>query len=416
MQLRPHQQRAYDKMEQVNNGQIIIPTGGGKTFIMIADCKRFLNQSKDLDTRTIVVVAPRILLSNQLHSEFSEHILDADVLHVHSGEVKEDSTTKPAQIKSWVNLKQDTNRLIFTTYHSLHRIVDSDISIDTIYYDEAHNGTGKFFNEAIVDIKDQVYRSFFFTATPKHDKGLARRGMNNSNIYGGVLESTPAPELIASGSIVPPKVTTYDCDIIRTKQNAPQIDAMNIMGIIDNLDEDQAQKILVAAPNTKVLWNMLSHTNVIEELKDKGYDILHITSKHGCYFNKKKINRQMFFKVLNALGRMKDRKFLVFHYSILSEGISVPGLSHCILLRNLPIVEMAQTIGRVIRTHPEDRALMEKGEISTSCYANWVKPCGFVTVPTTSGYGSGQRTQRRLEGIIDLIFVQGIPAIANVYS
>ena len=59
---------------------------------------------------------------------------------------------------------------------------------------------------------------------------------------------------------------------------------------------------------------------------------------------------------------------------------------------------------------------MEKGEISTSCYANWVKPCGFVTVPTTSGYGSGQRTQRRLEGIIDLIFVQGIPAIANVYS
>ena len=170
MQLRPHQQRAYDKMEQVNNGQIIIPTGGGKTFIMIADCKRFLNQSKDLDTRTIVVVAPRILLSNQLHSEFSEHILDADVLHVHSGEVKEDSTTKPAQIKSWVHAKQDTNRLIFTTYHSLHRIVDSDISIDTIYYDEAHNGTGKFFNEAIVDIKDQVYRSFFFTATPKHDK------------------------------------------------------------------------------------------------------------------------------------------------------------------------------------------------------------------------------------------------------
>ena len=414
MNLRPHQQRAYDKMESVDKGQIIIPTGGGKTFIMIADCKRHIAQATS--PRTIVVVAPRILLSNQLHAEFSEHVLNAKVLHVHSGEVKEDSTTKPHQILGWSNKYIDEHQMLFTTYHSLHRIVSSGIDIDTIYYDEAHNGTGRSFNEAIVDIEDQSDRHFFFTATPKHDKGSARRGMNNTSIYGGVLESTPAPELIANGSIVPPKVNTHECDIIRTKQNAPMIDAMNIMGILDSLDEDQAQKVLVAAPNTKVLWNMLSQTDIIDQCKDLGYDILHITSKHGCYFNKKKINRQMFFKVLNALGKMPERKFLVFHYSILSEGISVAGLSHCILLRNLPIVEMAQTIGRVIRTHPDDRKLIEKGELSTSCYANWVKPCGFVTVPTTSGYGAGTRTQRRLEGIIDLIFVKGIPAIANVYS
>ncbi len=414
MKLSPHQQRAYDKMNTQESGQIIIPTGGGKTYIMIADCKRRLQTS--YESRVVVVVAPRILLSNQLHSEFSEFILNAEVMHVHSGEVKEYSSTKPNDILNWVSGNNTKHRLIFTTYHSLNRIYDSGIEVDTIYYDEAHNATGRHFNLAVVDMIPHANRRFFFTATPKHDRGSVKRGMNNSSVYGGILENTPAPELIAMGKIVPPKLSTYECDIVRTKLNAPDVDAMNILGIIDNLDKDSAQKVLVAAPNTKVLWNMLTQTDILDQCKDLGYDILHITSKHGCYFNKKKINRQMFFKVLNALGRMKERKFLVFHYSILSEGISVPGLSHCILLRNLPIIEMAQTIGRVIRVHPEDRKAVEEGKLSTTCYANWVKPCGFVTVPTTSGYGAGTRTQKRLEAIVDLIFTKGIPAIANVYS
>ena len=414
MNLRSHQKRAYDKMNTTDCGQIIIPTGGGKTFIMIADCIRRLKTS--YDSRTIIVVAPRILLSNQLHAEFTEHVLNAKVLHVHSGEVKEDSTTKPNEILSWVLSYPEDHKLIFTTYHSLNKIFDSGIDADTIYYDEAHNATGRHFNNAVVDMIHHVNRRYFFTATPKHDRGIAKRGMNNNQVYGNTLENTPAPELIASGSIVPPKVSTYECDIVRTKLNAPDIDAMNILRIIDNLEKDQQQKVLVAAPNTKVLWNMLTQTDILDQCKDLGYDILHITSKHGCYFNKKKINRQMFFKVLNALGRLPDRKFLVFHYSILSEGISVPGLTHCILLRNLPIIEMAQTIGRVIRVHPDDRKRVESGELSTTCYANWVKPCGFVTVPTTSGYGAGTRTQKRLEAIVDLVFTKGIPAIANVYS
>ena len=43
MQLRPHQQRAFAAMQENNAGQIIIPTGGGKTYIMIADA---INQLK----------------------------------------------------------------------------------------------------------------------------------------------------------------------------------------------------------------------------------------------------------------------------------------------------------------------------------------------------------------------------------
>jgi hypothetical protein len=42
---------------------------------------------------TIVVVAPRILLAQQLSSDFLKIIDNAKVLHVHSGESEHDSTT-----------------------------------------------------------------------------------------------------------------------------------------------------------------------------------------------------------------------------------------------------------------------------------------------------------------------------------
>ena len=416
MQLRPHQQRAYDKMESALAGQIYCPTGGGKTYIMIAD---LLRRVKQVDQPSVfVVVAPRILLANQLHAEFSEFVTDAKVMHVHSGETVEFSSTKPFDIRSFCVYQNGggSNVMIFTTYHSLQRVVDSGVKVDTIYFDEAHNSTGRHFFQAVKGIIPHTYRRFFVTATPKHDRSKGARGMNNTDVYGGVLESTPAPELLAHGSIVPPKVEMHNCDVVRTKENAPWVDADNVLGIIDKLDEENGQKVLVAAPNTKVLWRMLSESYVLDEIQDRGYDVMHITSKHGAYVNKTKVTREKFFNTLDAWGKDKSRKFIVFHYSILSEGINVPGLTHCILLRNLPTVEMAQTIGRVIRTDRDDVVAMQNGSLKAGVFANYNKPCGVVTVPMTMGHGAGIRTAKRLQSIVDTIFVKGIPAIAYVYS
>ena len=86
MQLRPHQEQAVKAMLRNTRGQIIIPTGGGKTMCMIDDA---MNEfSRSYVGKTIVVVAPRILLANQLSAEFLEFITDVDVAHVHSGETR----------------------------------------------------------------------------------------------------------------------------------------------------------------------------------------------------------------------------------------------------------------------------------------------------------------------------------------
>ena len=75
MQLRPHQKKAIQAMSKHNKGQVIVPTGGGKTICMIQDA---IEQFKSDRLKTIVVVAPRILLANQLCEEF----LELSLIHI----------------------------------------------------------------------------------------------------------------------------------------------------------------------------------------------------------------------------------------------------------------------------------------------------------------------------------------------
>ena len=52
MQLRPHQQVGLDALSKYNKGQVIVPTGGGKTLIAIMDAVRRL-KDQDAESRKI---------------------------------------------------------------------------------------------------------------------------------------------------------------------------------------------------------------------------------------------------------------------------------------------------------------------------------------------------------------------------
>ena len=410
MQLRPHQQRAFDAMQEKDCGQIIVPTGGGKTYIMIADCLARAAQGS-----TTVVVAPRILLANQLCEEFMQFVSATwtHVCHAHSGETHHFSSTKPEKIALFANTARAAGEscIIFTTYHSLNRVVDSGIDIDTIYYDEAHNATGKHFFKSVFAVSEYAKRRYYFTATPRTGRGVSvARGMNNSDVYGGTLCNVPARELIDAGAIVPPKVVPFETNRTRTKHNAHEVDADNLRDMFEQLDVFQNPKVLVAAPSSKVLGDMLGHTTILEYFYDKGYDVMHITSKFGAIINDKKVGREEFFQTLTSWGADDTKKFVIFHYSILSEGINVPGLTHTILLRNLPIVEMAQTIGRVIRVHKDDRDAVAQGLIPAGAFHLYKKQEGVVTMPT--GYKMGDAIAQRLQNVVNAIFIEGIPPLS----
>ena len=180
--------------------------------------------------------------------------------------------------------------------------------------------------------------------------------------------------------------------------------------MFEQLDVFQNPKVLVSAPSSKVLGNMLGQTDILEYFKNKGYDVMHITSKFGAIINGKKVGREFFFQTLQSWGADDTRKFVIFHYSILSEGINVPGLTHTILLRNLPIIEMAQTIGRVIRVHKDDRAAVAEGKIPAGAFHLYKKKEGVVTMPT--GYKMGNAIAQRLQNVVNAIFIEGRPPMA----
>jgi superfamily II DNA or RNA helicase len=406
MILRPHQERAHNAMEHHSKGQVLMTTGGGKTPTMIFDgIKEFSNSIP----QTIVVVAPRIMLAEQLSAEFLEHITNASVMHVHSGETHHYSTTNPNKIFAW-NYQVKGHKLIFTTYHSLIQIQRSGITVDTIYFDEAHNSVQRHFFESTKYFSDHAKRCYFFTATPKHSTVASKPGMNDVAVYGKVICEVSAPELVNGGYILPPQVQVHSMNVERDKDGAAERDCMTLLDTI--LNEDNMEKVLVAAPNTKVLIRMLAETDFMTEVQSHGYDVMWITAKYGAFINNQKVGREVFFDTLTKWGKDSEKKFVLLHYSILSEGINCPGLTSCVLMRNMDYIAMAQTIGRVIRLHTDDAKRLSEGTLVPGQLENYHKAYGFVHVPVYSN--TGITTAKKLQAVVNTIFVQGESAISII--
>ena len=386
MQLRPHQTQALQAMADNDLGQVIVPTGGGKTMCMIHDVIREI--SDDFE-KTIVVVAPRILLAEQLCKEFIE-ILDVNFststsyMHVHSGKVKGMfNTTKPLEIQEFVE-SCCGHKILFTTYHSLHRIQESGINVDTIYFDEAHNSDQRNFFPATEYFSNNAHRCYFFTATPKHSKTIYKAGMNDTEVYGRVICQIPAPTLVRAGYILPPKVEVYKSRILKKDELVADRDCEQMIGAIDNIRKD---KVLICAKSTKQIVGLISRTKFVDELAWRGYSWMMITSKTGAIIDGEKVTREEFFDVLNAWGKDVTKRFVVLHHSILSEGINVNGLEAVLFMRNMDYIGISQTIGRVIRKGNADKVF------------------GLVCVPVYSNVGIS--TAKKVEAVVDTIFNQG---------
>ena len=386
--LRPHQKEAVNAMWDNNKGQVIIPTGGGKTICMIEDA--MTNMELINRGQTFVIVAPRILLAEQLCKEFLE-LIDTTythVMHVHSGETEFFSSTKPEKIALFNNTARSAgeNCIIFTTYHSLHRIQEADIEVNTIYFDEAHNSVQRNFFPATEFFSHDADRCYFFTATPKHSLTIFKPGMNDGAVYGQVICNVPAPKLVEEGYILPPKVVV---------QQLPQGDfkQSDERNLLDTIDANSLNKILIAARSTKQIVRLVSQSDFCYELKERGYNWMYITSKTGAIINGKKVSREEFFKTLNQWGQ-DDTRFVVMHHSILSEGINVKGLEAVLFMRNMDYIGISQSIGRVIRLGGAEKTF------------------GLVCVPVFDKVGIS--TARSVQAVVDTVFEQGEPAISVV--
>lgn len=161
------------------------------------------------------------------------------------------------------------------------------------------------------------------------------------------------------------------------------MDSRNVLASIDDI---AIKKVLVCVKTSKQLVNLFL-TDFADQLKERGYSYLYITSKTGAVVDGKKVNREVFFNTLNTWGKDKEKKFVVLHRSILSEGINCSELEGVIFLRAMDAIEMAQTIGRVIRVGSEN------------------KTYGCLCVPVYSKVGIA--TEKALQRVVDIVFEKG---------
>ena len=411
--LRPHQSAAVAAMERAGKGQIIVPTGGGKTLMGITDAVRRLESS--FSPITIVVVAPRILLANQLCEEYMEvireRVANVQVMHVHSGETSYNSSTKVQQIMchTGVCMAGGMHQTIFTTYHSLARVAEAGVEVDSIYFDEAHNSVQRHFFPATQYFAQTALRCFFFTATPKHSAVAHKPGMNDASVYGNVIMNVPAPEMVKGGFLVPPKVVTKQMDTVAKEDMTPQRDAQHV---IDALDEHKAGKVLVAAKSVRQIIRMVGETDFAAQLRKRGYSYMHISASHGAFIDGIKVDREHFFQVLNQWGGEKGKKFVVMHHSILSEGINVSGLEAVVFLRAMDAIAICQTIGRAIRLHKDDAKGLRNGSIKPGDLSNYTKSFGLCIVPVFNKTQAS--AAKSIQRVVEIVFTEGQPAVSTI--
>lgn len=186
-------ERAVQELLTSNRASVVMCCGSGKTFTgaLIAE---------KLQANTVVVVAPTLLLVNQIAEEYRK--TTSRVMYEYHSESED--------IDIILN-KNLSNSAIVTTYNSvpdlLSRMTTNGKNIDVMIYDEAHRTAGKFsglFNQTLNGYPI-VKKRVFMTATPRHaslnekDDHAEFFSMDNRDIYGKIVYSYQIREAIDDG-------------------------------------------------------------------------------------------------------------------------------------------------------------------------------------------------------------------------
>ncbi len=140
--------------------------------------------------------------------------------------------------------------------------------------------------------------------------------------------------------------------MVKGNQTNHQLDSENLL---ETIHEQKVGKVLICARRTAQITGIINETDFGRVLHYRGYSWMYITAKTGAYIDGKKVDRPKFFRILNAWGKDNQKKFVVLHHSILSEGINVAGLEAVLFMRNMDYIGISQTIGRVIRLRHDDK-------------------------------------------------------------
>ena len=389
-----HQNKMVGVANLNNKGIFVAPTGSGKTLTQAEIVAKEINSG---GFKVIVVKTPRISLSNQLATEYSEYFFTNHNLNkgkefnstlLHSGKADEApddfDAESPIQLARFFkqfaaaesdrtavsNLIADAKEkdipfVMFTTYHSNEKawqiISDHTETVALDINDEGHFLTQACFSE-IFSMYTPV-RQYFFTATLRLRESEEGNGMNNTSRFGEIIYSMSIAYAIKEKLIIPIKPHYVEAagDVDRLTELKSIAEFVRVS--FDHLTEttELTPKMLIAVQGATQI-ETFTQSATYQEMLDEGVHILtvHSTKEFNTY-NGEQITRKQFNDLKNKLGKDASVKLIMMHYDILSEGIDIPGLTGVMILRNMELSKFLQTIGRVIRIYRNNPELKTFG-------------------------------------------------------
>lgn len=447
--LKTHQRTCVQQALNLKNGpaQFCYPTGTGKT---LAEAHIIAEHITAGDHGIYVVLAPRIMLAQQLFSEIWQEVvvhagIDCSFFSLHSGkspnqramsrrlrgvelsDEQDDSeesrlvyvglkqlglsdkqisenfkqSTRSQDLRKAANAAKEQGRplIIVSTYHSAERLTQAFNAdkhhdaheISVMIADEGHNAVAIGFTH-VHDIP--ANKRFYFTATLKFtDGGSNGLGMQNEDKFGPLLDSLSPKEAVYRGLIIRPRIhyvkikgVTDDTEL-DADSKAIEAAFISHSKVVGGI----GAKLLVAARGTLNIQQIVEHSEHFVRLRHTrpNLKVFDISSLYGARINGTKVAREEFLQQLQAMRDADEA--IILHYDILSEGIDVPGITGFMPLRSLGISKFNQNFGRAPRVHPKDREFIGKDENMAIERAaqldSLVKPYAWLVLPDYGKFG-----------------------------
>ena len=417
--IRKYQEEKINLCNKTDKGKIILPTGTGKTFIQQKIIHDDIIKNKG-EFKIYMIVDPKIILTIQMLEEYFKYFTVQEKVKVrylginstnkdYSDEFKkllsEEErvlfttyqnkimfSTKYDDIKKEIELsiKQNCPLLVFSTYKSFDSLQanineynkrnNTNINIEILILDEAHHLVRKE-NYKKLQIID-TNKSYYFTATNIDDKNGIK--MSDKAIFGEVLGEWYSPEyMINNGYMIKPKLHIID--------NFYNEEDANLINTLINAFEkhekiiNRSGKLLITTDGGEMMKAIKDSLSIF---LDKDINIYYISSSdntdiEGIEINGNKKTRMEFFTTLREDCKDENKRMLLVHNDILTEGIDIPQLTGNILCKGLNKTKLIQTLGRSARPHINDKEdISDKNPYEDeNILKNMTKPYFYIIVP-----------------------------------
>ncbi len=370
-----HQEEAIqdcvDFFEIESRGQLILPCGAGKTLTALWIKERLV-------VKNTLVLVPSLALLRQIKNDWkkqrktnfkylcvcSESDIDSDNIDTvltHTYEIDVHVTTNANEIKQFL-FKDDTEKVIFSTYHSLSAIEKAiektNFEFDFIFCDEAHKTAGIGMNKFSLvhdNTKIPSKRRLYATATPRIVKESIKKklgddlkyayDMNDPSVFGEEFYRMTFKKAIEEGILVDYKIIAIGVNSEELKQFIDQRRYVESKASADEVANNYALERVMTNYNANHALTFHSRVKYAEDFSHrhkKVFKHVHAFSVSG----EQSTNHRN--RVLNDFKN--SDKAIVSNARCLTEGVDVPVIDLVYFCdpKNSK-VDIVQAVGRALR-------------------------------------------------------------------